>query len=282
MRTVSMGDACMAAGRRLRPRAALAAAALALACAVVEGQSRTPVLVTHLSTGPDGEARAHDVEVPLEATAAGAEVSDMFPGVGLTFQWMEPDDFGNWHATPQPKYSITLRGAIEIEVGGGRRVPIGPGNVLFPGDSTGKGHFNHRVSADDRLSAQVLLAPAEECRGQFCVGTATATTVPVTRIRHAPDGRLVADAMQRPAAEVTPIAGFHFLRVTGRGTTPLPGPPLYAIALKGEGTLEAAGARLANLASGAIVLAEDAGSSLAFRNPGPDDSLLVIFPIARR
>ena len=53
---------------------------------------------------------------------------------------------------------ITLSGHGELEVSGGKKISVGPGNIEVVEDITGKGHITRVVGTEDRVTIQVPLA----------------------------------------------------------------------------------------------------------------------------
>src|SRR5207249_5270315 len=98
---------------------------------VAVAQSRKPVVITRIITGPDGLAHAEDIEVTLNARGAtemlkatGAELSVRPPTAGAkpgNTAASAPGDPG-WHTGPARQFVITLSGNSEVEVAGGVHV----------------------------------------------------------------------------------------------------------------------------------------------------------------
>jgi hypothetical protein len=59
------------------------------------------------------------------------------------------------------KYSISLSGTAEIEVGDGTVARIGPGDVVLAEDLTGQGHITRVVGEQPRFYAIVPLAESD-------------------------------------------------------------------------------------------------------------------------
>ena len=53
---------------------------------------------------------------------------------------------------------ITLSGHGELEVAGGKKISVGPGNIELVEDVTGKGHITRTVGTEDRVTLQVPLS----------------------------------------------------------------------------------------------------------------------------
>jgi hypothetical protein len=123
---------------------------------VVVAQGRTPIVATRIFTGPDGQTHAEQVDVKLKGGAT--ELSDMIKVSGLQFRRQAPNYFQDWHTAPRRQYVITLSGRGEIELTGGRKIPLGPGHILLAEDVTGKGHISRGVGTEDRISLFIPLA----------------------------------------------------------------------------------------------------------------------------
>jgi hypothetical protein len=119
-------------------------------------QQRTPVKVTRIYTGPDGQTHAQEVDVKL--APGSSELSEMIKVTGLQFRRTPPNYFVDWHPAPQRQYVITLSGRGEIELVGGRKIALTPGHILLAEDVTGKGHILRGVGTDDRISLFIPLA----------------------------------------------------------------------------------------------------------------------------
>ena len=119
---------------------------------IVAAQTRKPIVVTRIYTGPDGQSRAEEVE--LKMTAAG--LSDMMKATGVQFSSRPAAPASDWHTGPARQFVITLSGRAELEVGDGRKVAVGPGHINLIEDTTGKGHITRNV--EDRIVVTIPLA----------------------------------------------------------------------------------------------------------------------------
>ena len=124
----------------------------------VIAQQRTRIVATRIFTGPDGQTHAEEIELELAPGGGSTELSEMFKANGVQFRRQAPNHFEDWHTAPRRQYVITLSGRGEIEIGGGRRIPIGPGHILLVEDLTGKGHISRGVGTEDRISLLIPLA----------------------------------------------------------------------------------------------------------------------------
>lgn len=125
----------------------------------VSARQLTPVTVTRIYTGPDGQTHAEKTEVRLMPLSTdGGEQSDVLKATGLQFRRWRPGWMNNWHAAPRRQYVITLSGRGEIELIGGQKIRSEPGKVVLAEDLTGKGHITRTVGTEDWISLAVPLA----------------------------------------------------------------------------------------------------------------------------
>jgi hypothetical protein len=134
---------------------------------VAIAQSRKPVVITRIFTGPDGLAHAEDIQLTLNARGAtemlkatGAEFSVRPPTAGASPRSTgatDPNDPG-WHRGPARQFVITLSGRSEVEVSGGVHVMTSPGHINLIEDTTGKGHITRNFGPEDRIALTIPLA----------------------------------------------------------------------------------------------------------------------------
>ena len=124
---------------------------------ILSAQTRKPVVVTRLYTGPDGQTHAEEIEMKFTG-GANSEVSQMMPVTGAELHRQPAKTFVDWHPGPRRQYVITLSGRGEIEVAGGKKIPLGPGQINLIEDTTGKGHITKGVGAEDRVTLWLPLA----------------------------------------------------------------------------------------------------------------------------
>ena len=125
---------------------------------VAAAQKRTPITVTRIFTGPDNQTHAEEITVKMMPGGRSGELSEMLKATGLQFRRTPPNYFVDWHSAPQRQYVITLSGRGEIELVGGKKIPLGPGHILLAEDVTGKGHISRGVGSEDRISLFIPLA----------------------------------------------------------------------------------------------------------------------------
>jgi len=121
-------------------------------------QSRTPMKITRLYTGPDGKTKIEEYEVPLKPQGRGTELSQAVAVESLQFRRTNQDYNLDWHPAPRRQYVITLSGESEIELEGGRKLRLAPGHILLAEDTTGQGHISRAIGSQDRLSLFITLA----------------------------------------------------------------------------------------------------------------------------
>jgi hypothetical protein len=120
---------------------------------VALAQTRKPIMVTRLYTGPDG--LTHAEEIPMKMTGG---TSEMMKVTGVQFRQSPVGNFSDWHRGPRRQYVITLSGRGEIEVAGGKKISLEPGHIELIEDTTGKGHTTRVVGTEDRISIALPLA----------------------------------------------------------------------------------------------------------------------------
>ena len=121
-------------------------------------QGKTPVKVTRLFTGPDGKTKVEEYEIPLRAQGRGTELSTTVAVKSLQFRRTNQDYNLDWHPAPARQYVITLSGESEVELEGGKKIRLGPGNILLAEDTTGQGHISRALGSGDRVSLFIPLA----------------------------------------------------------------------------------------------------------------------------
>ncbi|PYR50779.1 MAG: hypothetical protein DMF89_08125 [Acidobacteria bacterium] len=108
----------------------------------VIAQRRKPIVVTRIFTGPDGQTHAENIEPKLTASGGSGELSEMVKVTGLQFRRQSPNYFQEG----------------EVELVGGKKIPLDPGHILLAEDLTGRGHISRGVGTEDRISLFIPLA----------------------------------------------------------------------------------------------------------------------------
>ena len=119
---------------------------------VVVAQTRKPIMMTRIYTGSDGLSHAEEVEMKLNGNA-----TEMIKATGVEFSRRAPGSSNEWHTGPRRQFVITLSGRGEIEVAGGKKVAVGPGQINLIEDTTGKGHITRNLGSEDRIAITIPL-----------------------------------------------------------------------------------------------------------------------------
>jgi hypothetical protein len=136
--------------------AALFAVLLAAQTGRDASEKRRPLMMTRLYTGPDGQT--HSEEMPANFTAGSAnEVFRLMSVTGAELHRAKPGTVQDWHTAPRRQYVITLSGEAELEVAGGKKIHVGPGNIDLVEDTSGKGHITRVIGTQDRVTLQLPL-----------------------------------------------------------------------------------------------------------------------------
>ena len=119
-----------------------------------EEQKHKPLMIHHLFTGPDG--LTHEEEIEAKFSGGGDnEAYKLLANAGAELRRAPPGRVADWHTAPRRQYVITLSGHGEIEVAGGKKILLGPGDIDFVEDTTGKGHITRTVGNEDRVTIQI-------------------------------------------------------------------------------------------------------------------------------
>lgn len=129
---------------------------LLLAAGMVMAQDSKPVMVTRLFTGPDGQTHAEEIAIKLAGDPQN-QASEMLKASGAEIHRYPAGHVNSWHVAPRRQLVVTVSGKGEIEVAGGKRIPIPTGNLLLVEDTTGKGHITRVVGNQDRVTIQIPL-----------------------------------------------------------------------------------------------------------------------------
>jgi hypothetical protein len=117
-------------------------------------QSRRPVKVTRVYTGPDGQSHAEEIVVKMLPGADATESSEQMNVSGMRIR-RTPPNYVFKGTAPRRMYVITLSGRAEIELADGKKVPIDRDHIVLLEDLTGKGRVLRGVGSEDRISIQL-------------------------------------------------------------------------------------------------------------------------------
>ena len=118
---------------------------------VASAQTRKPIMMTRIYTGPDGLSHSEQIEMKLTPNGTSA-----MKATGVEFSSRPAAPGGDWHTGPRRQFVITLSGRAELEVANGQKVQAGPGNINLIEDTTGKGHITRNL--EDRIVVTIPLA----------------------------------------------------------------------------------------------------------------------------
>jgi hypothetical protein len=124
----------------------------------VSAQGNTPIKVTRLYTGPDGKTKVEEFQIPLSPRDRGSDVSGSAALTSLQVRRTNQNYYLDWHPASRRQLVVTLSGESEIELEGGRKIRLGPGNILLAEDITGQGHISRAVGSKDRITLDIGLA----------------------------------------------------------------------------------------------------------------------------
>src|SRR6267378_4660688 len=71
---------------------------------VVVAQTRKPIMVTRIYTGPDGQSHAEEIELKI----VNGNASELIKATGVQFRRTPPGSFSDWHVGPRRQFVITL------------------------------------------------------------------------------------------------------------------------------------------------------------------------------
>ncbi|MDP6579274.1 MAG: hypothetical protein QF681_01340 [Vicinamibacterales bacterium] len=121
-------------------------------------QERTPIKVSRMYTGADGQTHVEEYDVPLGPQRGATELSEPVDVTSLQFRRTSLDYDLPFHTAPRRQYVITLSGESEVEFGDGTKVRLHPGHILLAEDTTGQGHISRAIGTEDRISLFIPLA----------------------------------------------------------------------------------------------------------------------------
>lgn len=126
---------------------------------VAAAQTRKPIMMTRVYTGPDGLSHAEQIEMRLDGNN-----TEMMQAMGAQFSRRAPGSVSDWHVGPRRQFVITLSGRGELVMGDGTKVAVGPGHINLIEDTTGKGHTTQNLGSDDRIVVTIPLADQRATR----------------------------------------------------------------------------------------------------------------------
>ena len=126
----------------------------------IPGQQRSPIIITRLYTGPDGQTHEDTTEIRLTPSKmySEAEVSEPVRVSQAQFFRLPKGKVQDWHNPAYRQYVVTLTGRGEIEIAGRQKILISPGRAILLENVTGKGHITRSLGSEDLTFFAVPLA----------------------------------------------------------------------------------------------------------------------------
>ena len=120
-------------------------------------QSSRPIRVIRLYTGSDGQTHSEEPTLKLSANRSLSEVSDPEKALSVQFWRASAGLVNDWHPAPTRQYNIRLKGRLEVELAGGKKIQLAPGQIVLAEDVTGKGHITRCLGPEDCVSVLIPL-----------------------------------------------------------------------------------------------------------------------------
>jgi quercetin dioxygenase-like cupin family protein len=126
----------------------------------VAGQQRSPIMITRLYTGSDGQTHEDRMEIRLTPSTmySEAEASEAVRVSQAQFFRLPKGKVQDWHNPTHRQYVVTLTGRGEVEIAGRQKILITPGRVILLENVTGKGHITRSTGSVDLTFFIVPLA----------------------------------------------------------------------------------------------------------------------------
>ena len=99
-----------------------------------------------------GESHFGEIELEYVITGPGGRQTEVQPATGIIFRETPGSYSLDFHNAPRRQYIINLDAGVEITASDGESRQIGPGEVFFVEDVTGKGHLSKAIGGQLRHS----------------------------------------------------------------------------------------------------------------------------------
>ena len=96
--------------------------------------------VTWLHTKDDGESAFTDLEIPTTTRADGHQMTEYLTAESISFRSYVPNEL-DYHPAPRRQFIVMVTGSMEIEVVGGDKRTLKPGDIALADDTDGHGHI---------------------------------------------------------------------------------------------------------------------------------------------
>ena len=126
----------------------------------VAGPQRSPIMITRLYTGSDGQTHEDRMEIRLAPSTmySEAEASEAVRVSQAQFIRLPKGKVQDWHNPAHRQYVVTLTGRGEVEIAGRQKILINPGRVILLENVTEKGHITRSTGSVDLTFLVVPLA----------------------------------------------------------------------------------------------------------------------------
>src|SRR5216684_4127884 len=95
---------------------------------MVVAQSHKSVFITRLYTGQDGQTHAEKIEATFTG-GTPSDVAQLMKVTGAEIHRATAGSVVDWHPAPRRQYVISISGRGEIELAGGTRIALEPGDI---------------------------------------------------------------------------------------------------------------------------------------------------------
>ena len=107
----------------------------------------------------DPAGNSHIEELPIATPVANKDRrirrTESAAVTGFMYADYPASSVEDWHRTPGRQFSVSLSGEIEVEVSGGKKHAIHPGDIVFLEDLAGKGHITRILTPVTNIFVRV-------------------------------------------------------------------------------------------------------------------------------
>jgi hypothetical protein len=122
----------------------------------IAAQERKPVNIYRVYTGADNLSHIEKIEATFPQDTGG--VFKMMAITGAEIHRGKAGRALDWHPGGRRQYVVDIAGHKEIEVAGGVKVELMPGDIELIEDTHGKGHITRNVGTEDDVSVWLPIA----------------------------------------------------------------------------------------------------------------------------
>lgn len=122
----------------------------------LDAQTPAPIHIIRLYTGADGPSHFEQAEVAM-TKESGTQSSPLQMGDSFVVR-EQPGQLEDWHNADARRYVIPISGHAEVEVTGGEKKAIEPGQIWLAEDLTGKGHIFRVIGKEQWVAVFVNFA----------------------------------------------------------------------------------------------------------------------------